>query len=331
MQFSNEWFNGYLSTVHKHILHEAPRYDNFFIQDYWTYLHGNDIIGRLWRESVKPEDPVDVYKRITGTSQSEFNDEMWDCAARFATWDIPTLKLYGASKILSRPQPKMNSMGDDFWMIDPSICPENYGHNIIRLNVPISAKTVTAHFEGKAGYDGFRKNYMSYAGWRFGFVALKNDGTRVYGEIKSADITTNDGKVSVKFDCPEDCSRLWLVVTGAPRVHWRHAWDDDDTNDEQWPYQVKFENTNRLGYANVITSSTNIHKENVVIYSSDSQLLVDNCALGSTIRIYNLSGICLLNEDVLDSSFSTSLVEGVYIILIQNSTGMISRKICVIK
>ena len=30
---------------------------------------------------------------------------------------------------------------------------------------------------------------------------------------------------------------------GAPTQYWRHLWDDDASNDEQWPYEVTFENT----------------------------------------------------------------------------------------
>ena len=97
-QFSNEWFSGYMNHVHKHILHEAPRYENFFIQDYWCDLHGMDIIGRLWNESRKPEDPVEAYKRIAGISQSQFNDEMYYCGAKFATWDIPAIKILRSRK-----------------------------------------------------------------------------------------------------------------------------------------------------------------------------------------------------------------------------------------
>ena len=41
---------------------------------------------------------------------------------------------------------------------------------------------------------------------------------------------------------------MWFVVTGAPTMHWRHAWDDNPSNDEQWPYQVQFEGTNKYGY-----------------------------------------------------------------------------------
>jgi len=117
-QFNNEWFNGYLAAAHKHPLHEAPRYNNFFIQDYWTYLHGMDMIGRLWNKSYFPEDPIEAYKRITSVTQSVFNDQMWDCAARFTTWDIPALKTRGAAYIQTRTQLKFKSMGSNVWRID---------------------------------------------------------------------------------------------------------------------------------------------------------------------------------------------------------------------
>ena len=41
------------------------------------------------------------------------------------------------------------------------------------------------------------------------------------------------------------------MVSGAPQEHWKHPWDDTTFNDEQWPYQVRFENTNLLGQTNL--------------------------------------------------------------------------------
>ena len=79
------------------------------------------------------------------------------------------------------------------------------------------------------------------AGWRYGYVALKKDGTRVYGKLYSA----KSGKAT--FKTPADCSDLWFVVLGAPTNYWMHAWDDKTDNDEQWPYKVKFNGTNIFG------------------------------------------------------------------------------------
>ncbi|MBN2166465.1 MAG: DUF4859 domain-containing protein [Marinilabiliaceae bacterium] len=249
-QFSNYNFGNYLNNTHKHLHHETPRYANYFIQDYWSYLHGMDFIGKLWQQSKYPEDPVEAYKRITQVTQSQFNDQIYDCASRFITWDVPSLKKYGDDYIDARQSPDMTFTADSMWLINSSACLENYGYNAIKLNVPESDTTITVYFEGKSGATGFRNFNKTYAGWRYGIVALLNDGSRVYSEMRKASYnrtTISNPKDTLTFECPANCSRLWLVVTGAPLTHWRHAWDDDDSNDEQWPYQVKFDNTNLYG------------------------------------------------------------------------------------
>ena len=328
-QFTSEWFAGYLSNAHKNTLNESYRYNDYFVQDYWCYRHGMDMIGRLWNKSYSPEDPVETYKRLNVISQSQFNDEMWDCGAKFATWDIPSLKSYGANYILSRTQPKMNNQGNYVWRIDSTACPENYGHNIIRLNPPLTAKTVTANFEGKAGIAGFRTNYVAYAGWRYGFVALLKDGTRVYGDIKSASMADNAGKSSISFDCPANCDKLWLVVSGAPSIHWRHAWDDNDANDEQWPYQVRLNNTNLYGYTNVIDAVDNTLNDNISIYTKGHTLFINDLQPASTVRIYNTLGNCMLTEKISESNFNTSLSAGIYIVCVKSGHGLTNRKIIV--
>lgn len=328
-QFTSEWFTGYLNAVHKHTLHETPRYNNFFIQDFWSDLRGKDIVGRLWNESKKPEDPIETYKRINSITQSQFNDEMYLSAARFASWDIPALRTAGASYITTRPQPKMNNVGSNNWMVDSTVCLENYGHNILKLNASISAKTVAVDFEGKAGTAGFRNAFAAYAGWRFGFVVQKTDGTRVYSEIKSVSSTENGGKATLRFDCPENTSRLWLVVSGAPSTHWRHAWDDNDANDEQWPYQVKFGNTNLSGYANVPMAVSHVVDDQIQCYTDGRILFVDKLPSDARILIYNLSGRCLFQEKVTGASYAKSLPMGVYLLKVQSTSGTFERKVLI--
>lgn len=248
-QFSNYRFSEYLANAHRNILHESPRYANYFIQDYWSYLHGIDFIGKLWQESKSPEDPVQAYKRITKVAQSVFNNEIYDCATRFVTWDIPALKSLGKNYIDVRASSKMTLVEDNYWKIDPSDCIQNYGYNVIRLNVPES-NLVTIYFEGKMGDAAYRMpKGMLNAGWRYGLVALTENGARVYSEMRAPQYKDSNANPldTLTFSCPDNCAKLWLVVTGAPTLHWRHPWDDDESNDEQWPYQVKFENTNRYG------------------------------------------------------------------------------------
>ncbi|MCR5180159.1 MAG: DUF4859 domain-containing protein, partial [Bacteroidaceae bacterium] len=95
--------------------------------------------------------------------------------------------------------------------------------------------------EGIAGADGWRSINVSKAGWRYAFVAYTSKGERVYGQVGK------DKTGTASLTIPASCSKLFFVVMGAPTAYWRHPWDDDDTNDEQWPFRVRFENTNLLG------------------------------------------------------------------------------------
>ena len=253
-------FAEYIGSNHLHMLHEEPRYANHFIGDWWSYKRGIDFMGKLWRGTRKYEDPVDTYKRMTGVTQEQFNDEMYEQAARLTTWDLPTIKTRGANFIDSRAQVKMTKNADGSWIVQSASTIENYGYNSIKLNAPTTAKTVAVQFKGKAGQSGYRSLNVAKGGWRYGFVALLKDGTRVYGDMATAKYANGaNPEGSIHLAVPANASKLWLVVTGAPQEHWHHAWDDDNTNDEQWPYQVQFVNTNLLGEANPPSVSVEDH------------------------------------------------------------------------
>lgn len=307
-QFTAHDFNGYIQKNHKHILHEEPRYQNYFIQDYWTYKHGGDFLGRLWRESIRPEDPVETYKRLTNISQSTFNNEMYEHAALLTTWDIPHLRDYGQNYINRREQVKMQEIADNYWRIDSAVCIENYGYNSIKLNAPSEATELRVNFRGLAGEAGYRSLNINKGGWRYGFVALLEDGTRVYSDVGEAKVTNgNNPEETLSFSCPDHCTNLWLVVSGSPQEHWRHEWDDDDTNDEQWPYEVNFENTNLLGvYNNPIHDESltyNLQMDPMSDYTATPVALNESrigeafamspddiaAALGSTITYYGVN------------------------------------------
>ena len=78
-------------------------------------------------------------------------------------------------------------------------------------------------------------------GWMYGFVALKQDGSREYGEAHF----DKSGRVS--FTVPAGTQSLYFIVQAAPQNYVVHPWDEKELTDEQFPYKVKFENTNLLG------------------------------------------------------------------------------------
>lgn len=239
-QFTTYNYTDYLKNTHKHLLHEESRYASYFIQDYWCMKHGMGFIGKLWRESKSPEDPIETYQRLAGINQEMFNDEMFDAACRFVNWDVDGLREFGRNYV-GRSPCKLIAKDDDYYTIAPEQCVENYGYNAIPLHVPIGLTTISVNFEGLAGTSGYRSKNIDKAGWRYGFVACLLDGSCTYSQMFSK-------KEGVAFfDCPANCQKLYFVVSGAPTVHWRHAWDDNNTNDEQWPYKVKFNGVTAYG------------------------------------------------------------------------------------
>ena len=232
LTFENYHLNSFMEKTHYAFLHEANMYHAAQVLEYWSMKQGPDFMGRLWRESLAGEDPVRTYKRLLQIDQKTFNDEMFDGYRRFITWDLPRIeevaKAY-ANQHLTRLQP----MTDGWFKIAPSHAPQNYGYNAIKLEDFSSGSTVELDFKGVAGMAGYRAVDIENAGWRYGFIAHKNDGTRVYGDIGSA----NEGKMH--FTIPANSKYLWLLVSGAPIEHKVHIIDGREENDEQWPYQVR--------------------------------------------------------------------------------------------
>jgi len=236
MTFENYHLVAYLKKTHYAFLHETNQYHSPYVLEYWSEKHGIKFIGKLWQEAVKGEDAVMAYKRITQIDQKKFNDEMHQAAAKFITWDLDQAAK-ATKSYANQHQTALDSLKDGWYQILPGNCPQNYGYNGIKLNVPRAGTNIKVDFRGIAGTAGFRKINLSYAGWRYSFLAVKKDGQRIYGK------THANAKGVAKFTVPEETAYLWLVVSGAPTTHWEHITDGKDENDEQWPYQIRLSGT----------------------------------------------------------------------------------------
>ncbi len=243
-QFTDgEYFEGYLPMAHLNFMHEAMRYQNCFFQDWWCQKHGTDFIGRLWRESVRPEDPIEAYMRLCDLTLEQFTDEQFEGCMRMATIDIDAVRSRAADKVnrYPFPMPLTKVAGTTAtYQVTADRCPQNFGYNVVNMTGATAGAVVKASFKGIVGTTGYRIINKLSAGWRFAFVALKTNGERIYGDVGSADYQSPEGEVTLTV--PSGCKKIFFVVMGAPTRYWRHPWDDDDSNDEQWPYQVTFEN-----------------------------------------------------------------------------------------
>ena len=281
-QFTDgEYFEGHLPKCHLNILHEDWRYENCFVQDYWCMKHGEDFIGRLWRESNKPEDPVETYKRLNGLTQEELNDEFYEGFARMATWDIDGIRDRARHRI-GQHQSHLTKTADGAWRVDAAYCPQNYGYNIINLNAVSAGTEVAAHFKGIAGANGYRKINVDKAGWRYGFVAYTKSGESIYSN------TFREPEGTATMTVPADCQRLFFVVMGAPTEYWRHPWDDNASNDEQWPYEVTFSNTDLYGEFSEYPAD--YERRDTTVYI-DAELAYDGASYTSTRVQYDMAAV----------------------------------------
>ncbi|HEY4416688.1 MAG TPA: DUF6055 domain-containing protein, partial [Verrucomicrobiae bacterium] len=217
MTFENYHLNDFMKATHLAFLHEDNQYHSAQVLEYWSEKHGIEFIGKMWREVKSGEDPVMTYKRLTGISQEQFNDEIFDAARHFVTWDMPRIEKV-AARYANQHFTSITKASDEGWyQISADKCPQNYGYNAIKLKVPAAETKVSLDFKGIVGADGFSSVHPERAGWRYGFLASKEDGSRVYGD------TFSKSPGTAEFTVPANTKFLWLVVSGAPTEHWIHV------------------------------------------------------------------------------------------------------------
>ena len=264
-QFGDD-INVFKSQYQRHFHHEWMRYASYWLQSYWVEKYGVEAYGEIWRESEFPEDAIKTYTDVfNGGDWEKTKKDLYDYAARMATFDIDGVREYADASqgILSTTLFKVD---DGAYQVSYMSCPSTTGFNVIPLNLPEDDNQVSVTFEGlvagsalpegdegnyldgdlvskKVSQTTYNKQGAGKEGWKYGFVALKKDGTRVYGDM-------NEGKVgtsTANFEVPANTERLFLVVLGAPTEYSQQEWDDDCKDDDQWPYRVKFTGTDLLG------------------------------------------------------------------------------------
>ena len=260
--FTTYNFSEFVNNCHRHFTHEHQRYASYFLQWHWASKYGVAEIGRLWRESRKPEDAIQTYQRVHGLSMDELNADLYDYAARCVTWDFSAEATnLDAGKLTGVTQPvrefgkayigKIGWTGNldketGFYTVDPARAPEATGFNHIRLNMPKGGGSVSVRFEGLPNATGFNKvSNPAIAGWNVGFVCLMKDDSRVYSP--STRVRDN---ADITWEVPANAAKLWMVVAATPETYLQHLWDEDNSNDEVWPFRVKFTGTDLFGNTN---------------------------------------------------------------------------------
>ena len=259
-------FYAWQQNFHRHFNHEWMRYASVYFQFYFTQKYGVKAYGRIWNESKFPEDPLQTYMRLFCNNDLQtFYDDYAEYAQKVLTYDFGDIQKYADDNAKAFKTQVFEVDGK--FRPAYSACPGTTGFNAIQLNVPAAGTTVKASLaalapgsalaaddpgEMKNGDNQVVKNVRNYnsqsnktANYRFGFVAIKDGKAIEYGKL------TKGAEGEAEITVPAGTDKLYLLVVATPDTYNRHPWNDDESDDEQWPYEVSFSGTNVSGHINI--------------------------------------------------------------------------------
>ncbi len=254
--------------------HEWHRYQAYMFLIYLVQKYGDvKTIANVWNQrETTIKDFNQVLMDNKNLSVSDLYRLHFDFAMRAVTYDLDFCAPYRLDEYIGKFNYNRVKLDAAKYQVAYSSCPQSTGFNVIPLNVPNAGVTVTTAFTalvpGCALANGDPATYLNgestYAssgrtaynnavsaserGFRLGYVVLKNDGTRVYYDDNAIHCTgTGEVTENISYIVPENTKKMWLVVAPTPSTYIQHQWDENYANDDQWPYQVEFTNTNILG------------------------------------------------------------------------------------
>ena len=150
MKDENYHWIAFKDLTHKAFLHVDNIYHSPYVLEYWGDKHGLPFIAEMFRQGLEGEDPVMTYKRMTGMTQEQFNDEMMDVYLHLVNLDYD--RVYDETRQWANSfasfKTNLKDDGNGWLQVAKEVCPENYGFNVLRLDVPEAGQTVTVDFKG---------------------------------------------------------------------------------------------------------------------------------------------------------------------------------------
>jgi hypothetical protein len=237
-------------------------YTNFHLMYYVQEKEGFDFTRRMWAESKNQEHPLETIKRLKAFTQEQLNDYLWNYAQRQPAFDYPiqwtsqinTTSNFGKKiretyALIKNNMPRYTSRQftlltkvtgtTDQYYTNNDWAPQDYGMNIIPLYPTCTGteKKVTIKFKGHTEVN------PTQAGWRYGFVTTKTDGT----VSRYSPMYATDGEASFTLNSATEAG-IYLVVFAAPKVHVNYNMDVGYPKQRRYPYELKIANANPEGF-----------------------------------------------------------------------------------
>ena len=229
MTDENYHWQNYMMNTHVYPFSESIMYCAPYLAEYWSQKHGLQILSRIWRNNTDEHEPIVIYQQQTGIGQQAFNDECFDAALRFITYDLDRIRPYAKPYRNAHKSELVKSSEGCFTIADRCI-PQCYGYNGVQLEVPAPGSEVVLSLTGEKpeGIDGE---------WNYALLPIKYDSVADYDTaLRARTVAGNGGEIRYKVPA-EGLSHLWLVVNSAPAVH------SVDKVEAQWKYSVRLSGT----------------------------------------------------------------------------------------
>jgi len=281
--------------------HEWMRYQSFWFH-YYLCQRYDDIttVAQVWKQPMTGA--VDFNKALMalkGLSTEELYALYFDYALHCATYDFDAAAPYRDSYI-GRFDYHAVQLDENKYQVAYASAPQSTGFNVIELSVPAAGTTVTTKFTAlapgsalheadpgeynngvanslvSAGVRKYNLKNASTRGFRVGYVFLKNDNTREYYNDNTIHCKgTGEVTEEIAAEVPAGTKRMFLVVSPALSSYIQHRWDENITNDDQWPYQFELVNA----------TATNIIP---YIKEPDFEKAIDGRAIADVTLTYNV-------------------------------------------
>ena len=231
MTEENYHWKNYMKNTHIYPFSEEIMYCSPYLAEYWSTKHGLEIMSRIWRNNTDVHDPILIYQSQTGIDQKQFNEECFDAALHFITYDLDRIRPYAKPYINGHVSNLVAVEGKEgCYTITPNMVPQCYGYNGVELDVPAAGSEITLSLTGIMPED-------SKGEWNYALLPVKSDSVADYSAALRAQTIDGKGK-EIHYTVPEDgLSHLWLVVNAVPEVH------NPDKVQTAWNYSVALEGT----------------------------------------------------------------------------------------
>lgn len=224
MTDENYHWKNYMLNTHLHPFSHKTMYCNPYLAEYWSQKHGLQIMSRVWRNNTDEHDPIVIYQQLTGIGQQQFNDECFDAALRFITYDLDRIRPY-AKPYRNAHKAELSHIAGNNYRVAERCVLQSYGYNGVELEVPAPGTEIVLSLNGEMPNEVEGE-------WNYALLPVACDSVADYNPSLRAQSVKGVGK-EIRYTIPETgLSHLWLVVNSAPAVH------SAKTAEAEWKYSV---------------------------------------------------------------------------------------------